>query len=230
MSIDQDPPRSPVNPRPGVVKALGVCNVLFSVTTGLCLFGSTAWMIGMLSGRGAAFKVEVAPTAPSAQPTSPKTKPMVAFNLFMGIDDPKFTKFCFVDAGTGLVANGIMFATGIGLLNLRRWGARWWNALAWVKIGRLFLLWGVYIIVVAPSLSDSMARNVVAMIEQQSGARGQRPTVGDLTRVYSVMNLIVAVGMMGFGSIYPAISIWVLGRPGVKAAFVDRPLTEPELP
>ena len=44
------------------------------------------------------------------------------------------------------------------------------------------------------------------------------------------MNLIVAVSIIILGSIYPAISLWVLSRPGVKAALVDKPVTEPELP
>ena len=230
MSTAPDQPRPPVHPRPGVVKTLGVCNVVFSVLTGLCLFGSTAWLVAMMSGRAASLQVRAAPSAQPTPPSRPQTKPMAAFNAFMGADDPKFTRFCFIDAGTGLVVNGIMFATGIGLLNLRRWGARWWTPLAWVKIVRLFLLWGFYIVAVAPSFSASMARNVVAMIQQQSGGRPRMPSVGDLTRVYSIMNLIVAVGMIGFGSIYPAISLWVLGRPGVKAAFIDQPMTERELP
>jgi hypothetical protein len=250
MSTAPDQPRPPVNPRPGVVKALGICNILFAVMTGACLFASTATMIGMMSGRGAALKVQVDASAQptqatpagaqptqaataGAQPTQSTTvvaKPMIAFNPFMGMDDPRFTRFTFVDAGTGLIVNGLMFATGIGLLNLRRWGARWWTALAWVKIGRLFLLWGFYILAVAPYLSENMARNALGMIEQQTGARGRLPSVGELTRVYSIMNLIVAVSMIILGSIYPAISLWVLGRPGVKAALVDKPVTEPELP
>jgi hypothetical protein len=35
--------------------------------------------------------------------------------------------------------------------------------------------------------------------------------------------------MIVFGSIYPAISLWLISRPGVQAALIDKPDTEPEL-
>jgi hypothetical protein len=47
-----------------------------------------------------------------------------------------------------------------------------------------------------------------------------------LTWVYSIMYLIMAVGAMLVSSLYPAISLWLLSRPGVKAALVDKPATE----
>jgi hypothetical protein len=50
------------------------------------------------------------------------------------------------------------------------------------------------------------------------------PTVGEFTRIYSIMCLILAIGMIAFGTIYPAISLWLLGRPGVKAALIGKPL------
>ena len=227
MSSDPDRPRPPVNPRPGVVKTLGICNVVFAVLTGLCFFSSMAWMLAMSTSRTTTLKVEV---RPAAQPAPPGSKTMVAFNPWLSMDDPKFVRFCYIDAGTGVIVNGIMFATGVGLINLRRWGARWWTVLAWTKIVRLFLLWGFYIIAVAPSLSETMARNVMVMIQQQSGGRGRMPPIGQFIRIYSIMNLVAAVSVIGFGVIYPALSIWLLGRPGVKAALVDKPEMEPELP
>ena len=223
-----DPTRPPVNPRPGVVKTLGIFNIVISVMLGVCLLVSSVWLVAMMSGQGAAMKVEVRHSIP---PAPAGTRPMIAFNPLMGMDDPGFIRFWLVDASTGLVLNGLMFATGIGLLNLKGWAGRWWTALAWIKIGRLILLWGVYIIAVAPSLSGSMARNVTSMIQQTGGQR-RMLTVDALFRFYSIMNLILAVSMIVFGSIYPAISLWVLGRSGVKAAMVDRsPLArEPENP
>jgi hypothetical protein len=219
--------RPPVNPRPGVVTALGICNIVFSVLTGICIFSSMFWWYAAMSRPGR-LSVAVATARPAAAPTGPQ--PMVAFNPFMGMDDPKFLRFSLVDAGTGLAFNGLMLATGIGLVNLRRWAARWWTYLAWAKITRLFLLWGFFIVAVAPTLSENMARSVVAMFQQQQvGGRGRMPTVGDFTRIYSIMNLILAVSVIVLGSIYPAISLWLIGRPGVQAALVDKPPTEPEL-
>ncbi len=231
MSTEDAPLKPPVHPRPGVVTTLGICNIVFSVLTGFCIFGSTAWI-------DLASSDQAAPEGPGqgrgqgqANPARRPAGPMVAFNPFMGMDDPNFLRFSYVENGTSLITNGLMFATGIGLLNLRRWGARWWTYLAWAKIVLAVLLWGYYIVGVAPVFSESMAKNVVAMIQQSgrpAGAGCRRSA--DLTRIYSIMNLIVAVGTMLIASIYPAISLWLLSRPGVKAAIVDKPATEPELP
>jgi len=222
-TASEDQSRPPVSPRPGVVKTLGICNVVFAALAGACISSSMFWWYAATSRR---------PTISMVVKPAAKTGPgpAVAFNPFMGMDDPKFLRFSLVDAGTGLILNGLMLATGIALINLRRWGARWWTYIAWVKIVRLLLLWGFYIVAVAPALSENMGRSVAAMFQQQNIGPGRGPTVGDLTRVYSIMNLILAVGVIGLGSIYPAISLWLIGRPGVKAALIDKPNTEPELP
>ncbi len=175
MSTDSDQPKPPVNPRPGVVKALGICNILFAVMSGLCLFVSMATMIGMMSGRGATLKAQVNASAqPTQRPAGPRRRPgpsrWLRSTRSWGWMTPRSCDSPSSNAGTGLIVNGLMFATGIGLINLRRWGARWWTALAWVKIGRLFLLWGFYIVAVAPPLSESMARSAVAMFNQQQRA------------------------------------------------------------
>ena len=65
-----------------------------------------------------------------------------------------------------------------------------------------------------------------------SRTAGGRPLADcgrDLTQVYSIMCLIAAVGVIVFGLDLPRLSIWLLSRPGVKAALVDKPSTEPEL-
>ena len=229
MSTDPDTIVPHVNTRPGIVQTLGVFNIVFSLLTLLCLSSTTLWAVLFLKNVPPEQRVTV-PVDPQAQPVPPGSKPMIAYNPFMGMNDPTFLKFSYVDAGTGILLNGLMFATGIGLVNRKRWGARWWAYLAWTKILRLFVLWSVYIVAVAPSLSENMARNVVVMIQQQGVARAKLPPVGDLTRVYSIMNLIVAVSIMLFGSIYPATSLWVMSRPGFKAALVGKPAKEPEFP
>ena len=222
MPTEAGRPGPRVNPRPGVVKTLGICNVVFSVLSGFCIMGSAAWWFAAkASGSQTARAKVVSSTGPG--------QPVIAFNPFMGMDEPGFVRFSLVENLTGLITDVLMFATGIGLINLRRWAARWWAYLAWAKIGLAVLLWGYYIVAVAPALSESMARNVAAMIPQAS-LKGQPPPIARLTMIYSVMNLVVAVVVILFSSIYPAISLWLLGRPGVKAALIDKPIQEPELP
>jgi hypothetical protein len=227
MSTEDAPIKPPVRPRPGVLTALGVCNIVFSVLSGLCMLSSMYFLFAMMASNQAAqqaqVKVEVKASAPPGS-----AGPIIAFNPFVGMNDTNFVRFSYVENGTSLITSGLMFATGIGLINRKRWGARWWTYGAWLKIALPCLLWSYYIVAVAPGFSESMAKNVATMIQQQPGVRGKSINVGDLTRVYSIMNLIVAVGMMLGSSLYPAISLWLLSRPGVKAALVDKPTTEPE--
>lgn len=222
MSTASDLSSVPINPRPGVVKTLGICNIVFSALLSACMLSSTFWL----------FALSVQPPQPKVQVTTapqPGNQVMVAFNPFMGMDDPRFLRFCYIDVGTGVIINGIMFATGIGLINLRGWAARWWTVLAWTKIVRLTLLWGYFIVGVTPSLSANMAKAAMSML-QQGMVRGRGPTVADLTRIYSITNLVLAVSMIALGSIYPAISLWVLSRPGAQAALIDKSAQETELP
>ena len=40
MSTESYPPKPPVPPRPGVLKTLGILNIVFSVLGGLCILSS----------------------------------------------------------------------------------------------------------------------------------------------------------------------------------------------
>ena len=229
MSNAPIPPAPIINPRPGVLKALGICNIVFAALSMICILSSAFWYIAA-SGYNQAqakakaeVKIDLGPSTGAAKPGVPM---IAAFNPFMGMDDRNFVRFSLLENGTGLLTNGLMFATGIGLLNLRRWGVRWWGILAWVKIGLAVGLWGYYIVGVAPGFSESMAKNVASMFSLQGIPANRAPSVADLTRVYSIMNLMMALGAMTVGSTYPVISLILLGRPRVKAAIVDLPLTE----
>jgi hypothetical protein len=223
MPTEADRPETRVNPRPGVVKTLGIFNIVFSVLSGFAIFASAIWWIAARTSGS------TAPPTKVVDPAGPSNTTVVAINPFMGMDEPRAVRFSLVENCVSLITTSLMFATGIGLLNLRRWAARWWTYLAWAKIALVVLLWGYYIVAVAPALSENMARNVAVMIPK-SGGRGGGPTVAQLTMIYSVMNLVVAVVVILVSSIYPAISLWLLSRPGVKAALIDKPEKEPELP
>jgi hypothetical protein len=232
MSTSTDQLQPGVHPRPGVLKTLGICNIVFSVLGGLCILWSVYFLIAMaairVSPQPVQFQVQVKAQAQQA----PKAGvPVTAtFNPFMGMNDPSLIRFSYVENGASILLNLLMFVTGIGLLNSKRWAARWWTVGACAKIAVVVVLWSYYIVAVAPTFSANMARYAEQMLAQQPAGRGGAPNVAFLTRVYQIMNLIVAVGTMLIASIYPAISLWLLSRPGVKAAIVDKPATEPELP
>lgn len=216
-------------PRPGVLKTLGILNIVFAILSMMCIGWSYMMFYAFSAGAPAKIEVKVDAKAPGAKTGG---TPMIgAFNPFVGMSDPKFIAFGYVENGVSLLINGLMFATGIALINLRRWGAVWWSRLAWLRIVTVFFLWGYYIVAVAPGFSESMAKEVAAQFAAQGLPPNRIPPVADLTRIYSIMNLIIALGAIVVASIYPAISIWLLSRPGVKAAIVDKnPATlEPKL-
>ncbi len=221
MSTEVDRPAAPIIPRPEVVKTLGVLNIAVSTVMGLCLLVSVLWCIAIVASKANRPRPDPVATA------APGRNPAVESSTLMGIDIPEFLRFAAIDAASGLVLNALMFATGIGLVNLRSWGARWWTWLAGAKIVRLVVVWGGFIVAVIPALSDGMGRYVIGTMPFPQG-RG--PTLADLTKIYAVANLILAVSMIALGSIYPAISLWLLGRPGVRASLAMGTRKESYLP
>ncbi|WP_435006832.1 hypothetical protein P12x_004301 [Tundrisphaera lichenicola] len=215
MSPDSDQTSPGINPRPGVVKTLGITNIVLAVLTLVGVITEAMWLyVAIYSG-----VAEIPPGTDSAVNSVGIT--------MIGMNNLNFIRFCAVDAMTALILNLAMLISGIGLINLRGWGSRLWSWTGWIKIVRLFLLWGFYLVVISPELSSDMAQSVVQLVRAGGGPPGRGPSIGDLTRAYSFMNLIVSVSIIVLGSIYPAFSLWVLSRPGMKAALVRDPSKEP---
>ncbi len=230
MSIDAERTEAPVAPRPGLVKSLGIANIAIAALLFAMLLLSIAWLVGATRMR-ASMTSAPAPMPPSTRvgqvPMVPAMNPMM-----MGMDDPGFIRFTIFDVVTALAANGVMLASGIGLVNLRRWGASLWTWTAWIKISRLVLVWGFFIVAVAPGFAETLARSVVTMIQSQQIPTGRRATMADYTmllRVYSIGLLVMGLAVIGLGSIYPAVSLWVMSRRSFRAALTDRGSTSEEI-
>jgi hypothetical protein len=118
----------------------------------------------------------------------------------------------------------MLIVSGIGLLNLRSWsrGLAIWTL--WLKIGRLLLVYGYFAIVVGPFMAEAQGKAVEKMMTSVQGAGGGGgPNPGDVMKMtYGVMYSGFGIAMIVFGSIYPAIALWLLSRPGVKAACSGR--------
>ncbi len=221
MTIADDRPGPFVVPRPGVAKALGILNLIFSTSLCLAIAATLVYVYVLEADRS-----DVGPPEPPAKVAFGSQVPggrlaisLNALNINAlnrsGMDDSRFLWFSAIDSVTALILNALMFASGIGLVNLKRWGARAWTGVAWAKIVRLVLFWGYFIVAVSPSLSRGMARYIV---ESAAAPQGRGSSVADVTRIFATINLIVAVGMIVLGSIYPAVSLWIIGRSGVRAA------------
>lgn len=149
------------------------------------------------------------------------------------VDFPDMTKlyqdaylvaFMAADFSTGLVLNGMLLASGIGLLAAKRWGRRLGLWVASLKIARLVALYGFAIAVVIPGIAKAMGEMVEAMMKQTPRPPGQPPLppMGQtFAMVYGVGLSAGAILMILCGAIYPAVMLWVLTRPGVKTACGD---------
>lgn len=200
------PPSTPLGeasalpPRAGWAKAVGVGHVVVATLSSLMMLATLLWLA-------------IAAWAKPAPGTA---------SLMMGMDHPRYLAFVLVDGLTGLIANGYTFAVGLALLNLRAWGARTWDWLAPAKIVRLVLIWGGFVIFVAPPLASSIGSAMVQMMQQAAPARARRlPTAAEMGLVYAWMFLAMGIGMIVLGSIYPAVTWWVARRPGLRAALVE---------
>jgi hypothetical protein len=143
----------------------------------------------------------------------------------IGLGAPEFIAFCWTELLTGYALNIALLVSGIGLMSWKPWARSLGVWTAALKIVRLALIYGYFILAVVPPLGQKMAKVAVDMLTMQGTpfpSRGGTPPVDMLVRIYTVMYSVMGLGFMVFGVIYPAILIWVLTRPGVKAACSGR--------
>ena len=138
------------------------------------------------------------------------------------MNQPMLQGFTWVEILTGLGLNIVMLVSGIGLLKYRGWARNLaiWSAL--LKIARLFLVYGFFILAVVPPMSQAIGEMVgqmmVAQQANQVKVTGPMPDAVLLTKVYTIMYSVIGAGMIMVGSIYPGVMLWFLTRPRVKAA------------
>jgi hypothetical protein len=144
----------------------------------------------------------------------------------MGMSSPEFLAFSWTEILTGLALNVMMLVSGIGLMSWKPWARSLGLWTAGLKIVRLALVYGFFILAIVPPLGLKMAKVAVDMINMQGTpfprSPGGAPPADLFARVYTVMYSGMGLGFMLFGMIYPAILLWLLTRPGVKAACSGR--------
>lgn len=135
------------------------------------------------------------------------------FSPFEAMTDPKVLYYGIVDGSTGLFLNLLMFISGVGLLLSKEWARKLAIWTAGLKIGRLLILQAINMVVIIPI----QMKGTQAMYEQM-GAMGQGPGMTEMAEMQGAMYTALAVVMLLVGCTYPALSLWFLSRPGVKAA------------
>lgn len=139
----------------------------------------------------------------------------------MGMNDPALIRWTWTEVLSGLVLNAMLLASGIGLLHWKPWARSlgvWTGAL---KVLRLVLVYGFFIIGVVPPVSQRIGEAVSTMMAGQPGMAppaGAGSPAAMFTRIYTVIYSAWGVGMIVLGVIYPAVLLWLLTRPGVKVA------------
>jgi hypothetical protein len=140
----------------------------------------------------------------------------------LGFDDPKFQAYYWTELSSALILNILMIVAGIALVQRKMWGLSLglWTAAA--KIVRLVLVYSYFGLVLVPPFAQKSGELAGEMMIQQQQAMGRPAPPGFdtkfMVKIYTIMYSVTAVVMIGVGSIYPAISIWLLTRPGARAA------------
>ncbi|GAC1468298.1 MAG: hypothetical protein NVSMB9_10820 [Isosphaeraceae bacterium] len=141
----------------------------------------------------------------------------------MGLDDPKLIRWSWFEVLSGLFLNTLMLTSGIGLLSWRPWARSLGVWTAVLKILRLGLAYGYYIVEIVPSFSERMGKAVGEMMVVQQGAIGRigpgaTPPTDVFVKIYTVTYSAMGLGFAVLAMIYPLILLWFLTRPGVKLA------------
>ena len=144
---------------------------------------------------------------------------------------PWLSRYLWADLLSGPILNGLLLASGVGLVRLKSWGRRLGIWVAVLKLVRLALLTTFLFALVIPSATktfDSLARSDVGealvkqAMEQQSARQGGGPaarlTARDVAKVLSAMGYGSALMNLCLGAIYPAVCLVVLTREGARLA------------
>jgi hypothetical protein len=165
-------------------------------------------------------KIEIAAErkAIEARPLSPMAGAMDVNKVTMG--DPAFIGYSWADVVSGIVLNVLLLASGIGLLSWRPWARTLGVWTAFLKIVRLVVVYGYFVIVIVPPYCERLGK----VVEEMMTSQGTPAPVGGgfFVKMYTVMYTGMGLGMMLIGAIYPAILLWLLTRPAVKSACSGR--------
>ena len=124
---------------------------------------------------------------------------------------------------SGLVLNVLMIVAGAGLLALRHWGRSLALWIAGLKLARLFVLTALSMMVLIPDQVQKVQATALRSFSQgpgfamPGGARGWATMIAQTTAVSSSLG---SVAYWLFGSLFPALTLWLLNKRSVQAAFI----------
>lgn len=140
---------------------------------------------------------------------------------------PAMVVYSWSDVATGLPLNIVMLVAGIGLINLKRWGRTLALWVAGLKLVRIAILLAASVMIVSPLATreiDKLFGDMVKQAQRQNPASSAR-----VQQTLRTMSVVVGATMTGgyivyfvLAAIYPMITLRVLSKPGVRAAFIAK--------
>jgi hypothetical protein len=245
--VENDTSLPSVEPEPSGPKTIGLLNIIFGSILLLCgscsgmylafaaisapmidaqfqqmqqmVAAQRAAQIAELQRQETAAKTTKEKAAIRAQRKAIESQPAFKppdFRKLGPLGDLRILVFSITDTISSIILNTAMLISGIGLLSLKPWArvAGIWVAIG--KIARLLALYGFCIVVLVPVY----VRQIMDMFTEIA-AGGGGPPPGQLQEMASMFGILMTGGclsMIILGAIYPAIALFVLMRPGAKAA------------
>jgi hypothetical protein len=164
------------------------------------------------------FKAERLALETSPEPTPQlKMKPVFMSQLQETLPNTVF----WVEVSAGVLFNLAMIAAGVGLVHLRPWGRRLSLWVAGLKVGRLAAMTALSVLVLIPMTTREIRQQyATAFTESNPDVRPAeaRKLADDTARIWALTSTATSVGLLVFGSIYPALTLAFLTRPGARAA------------
>jgi hypothetical protein len=145
----------------------------------------------------------------------------------IGMNNPIVHWITVGDLISAMLLNLLMLIAGIGLLRLQEWGRKLGLWIAGIKIVRLMVVYSIMAVVVTPITSKSMSdyfKKIEEVSQRQAARRGNaappilRQQQITIAKSMAAMQTAQLVVMGVLGSIYPAITLWLLSTPGSRAA------------
>jgi hypothetical protein len=162
----------------------------------------------------------------------------ISTNAMGGTKNPILMGVTLADVVSAMILNVLMIVAGVGLMKCQEWGRKLGIWVAGIKIVRLVAVAWVSFAVVMPISTTSMLdmSNKMEETQRRQAARRGRPPAqvlvrqpqNDMAKMMTVAGTASAVGLVVIGSIYPAISIWLLSTDGARAACLPRAKPKPE--
>jgi hypothetical protein len=155
-----------------------------------------------------------------------------------GLNDPYIFAHFSIDSASGLILNLLLFVSGFALLRAREWGRKLAVGIACVKLVRLLALTASLGLVVEPKMVarfGAWLQESSVQLAASAKEQGEEPLVTpqeavEITADLRSLLLSLGIYILILGSVYPALSLWLLTRPGTRAACMKRSLPPPAAP